>query len=316
MNNYYTKYLKYKNKYLELKNNINQVGGKKLKKTKFTKIINNLLGGGKIDEKIKDIFSTFNSETDSLQENTSELEKIFVKNCISPCHGIEHAKTVMYNAWEALKDYPELSKDNKLAVLLAALLHDADDGKFFPSHKNNENLKLVLQKKGKPFVDTVEYMVNLVSSSKNGNSIPDDVVGKEWMLIPRYADRLEAIGLIGIERCLTYNLKISKPLFLPTTPRPTTEKEIWAIATKERYERAIAEKNTGESMIDHYYDKLLYISTFPIKNRFFDKECEIRRKPLIEFLIMFGKKGTITPDEIKKFIEERKPHISHEDEDT
>jgi hypothetical protein len=69
-------------------------------------------------------------------------------------------------------------------------------------------------------------------------------------------------------------------------------------------------------MIDHYYDKLLYISTFPIKNRFFDKECEIRRKPLIEFLIMFGKKGTITPDEIKKFIEERKPHISHEDEDT
>lgn len=328
MNNYYTKYLKYKNKYLELKNNINQNinqnGGKKIKKTKltkirktkFTKIINNLLGGGKIEKTIKEIFSTFNSETDSLEENTSELEKIFVKNNISPCHGIEHAKTVMYNAWEALKDYPELSKDNILAVLLAALLHDADDGKFFPNHKNNENLKLVLQKKGKAFVDKIEYMVNLVSSSKNGNSIPDDVVGKEWMLIPRYADRLEAIGLIGIERCLTYNLQGKRPLYLSTTPRPKTEKEIWAIATKERYERAIAEKNAGESMIDHYYDKLLYISTFPISNTFFDEECKIRRRPLIDFLIMFGKKGSITPEEIKEFIRLRKPNISHEDEDT
>jgi uncharacterized protein len=321
MNNYYTKYLKYKNKYIELKNNINQTGGKKikkLKKTKFTKIINILLGGGKIEKTLEEIFSTFNgdSDGDSLQDNANSLEEIFVEKKISPCHGINHAKAVMYNAWEALKDYPKLSKNDKLAVLLAALLHDADDGKFFPCHKNNENLKLVLHKKGKDFVDKIEYMVNLVSSSKNGNIIPDDIKDKEWMLIPRYADRLEAIGLIGIERCLTYNLTISRPLFLSTTPRPKTEKQIWAIATKERYERAIAEKNSGASMIDHYYDKLLYISKFPISNSFFDKECEIRRKPLIEFLIMFGKTGTITKEEITKFIEDRKAPTSHECEDT
>jgi uncharacterized protein len=310
--NYYLKYLKYKNKYIELKNNKNQIGGKK---TKFTKILNILLGGGKIEETLKEIFSTFNSDTDSLQDYTNTLKGIFETNNISPCHGIEHAKAVMYNAWEALKDYPDLPVDDKLAVLLAALLHDADDGKFFPCHRNNENLKLVLQKKGRDFVDKVEYMVNLVSSSKNGNIIPDDIADKEWMLIPRYADRLEAIGLIGIERCLTYNLSKEKPLYLATTPRPTTEEEIWNIATEERYDRAIKEKNPGDSMIDHYYDKLLHISKFPIRNTFFDEECEIRRKPLIEFLIMFSKKGSITREEIENFIRERRSPTSHEDED-
>ena len=98
MNNYYEKYLKYKNKYIELKNVINQIGGKKIKKTKFTKIINNLLGGGIIEETLEKIFNSFNSDTDSLQDNANSLEEIFVKYKISPCHGIEHAKKVMYNA--------------------------------------------------------------------------------------------------------------------------------------------------------------------------------------------------------------------------
>jgi uncharacterized protein len=217
----------------------------------------------------------------------------------------------MYNAWQALKYVSNISENDKLAVLVASLLHDADDGKFFPTHKNNENLKLVLQKKDEEFVNKVENMVNLVSSSKNGNTIPDDIKDKLWMLIPRYADRLEAIGLIGIERCLTYNSTITRPLYVATTPRPKNEKEIWKIATKKRYEEA--QGYIGDSMIDHYYDKLLYISKFPIKNKFFDKECKERRKPLIEFLIMFGKKGSITKQEITKFIEDKKVPISHED---
>jgi hypothetical protein len=71
MNNYYEKYLKYKNKYLKLKNDINQIGGKK---TKFTKIINNLLGGGIIEKTLEKIFNTFNSDTDLLQDNANSLE--------------------------------------------------------------------------------------------------------------------------------------------------------------------------------------------------------------------------------------------------
>jgi uncharacterized protein len=154
-------------------------------------------------------------------------------------------------------------------------------------------------------------MVNLVSSSKNGDSIPDEIGNDLWKLIPRYADRIEALGLIGIERCFTYTTKVEKPLYIETTPTPTTEKDIWKFATEERYK---AYSGNSISMIDHYYDKLLRLSIFPIKNIYFDKECKNRIKPLIDFLIMFGKKKSITVEEIKKFIEEEKASISIEHE--
>jgi uncharacterized protein len=310
---FYKKYLSYKNKYLSLKNNLNLLGGSK-RNNKKNNIIKILLGGGDYEDTLKKIFTDFNVKSDptlteSLEDNVMSLQGILEAHKVSPCHGIDHAKKVMYHAWKALEDYPRLSKDDKLAVLLAALLHDADDGKFFPDNKNNENLRLVLKMKGRDFVENIVTMVNLVSSSKNGDNIPAGI--PEWMVIPRYADRIEAIGLIGIERCFTYNKKITNPLFLPTTPRPTTEKEIWAIATKERYE---AYNGNSMSMIDHYYDKLLRLSKFPIRNRYFDKECDERIAPLIEFLIMFGTKGTITEAEIEKFIQDKKAHISVEDE--
>ena len=138
-----------------------------------------------------------------------KLGQIFNDNKVSPCHGIEHAKIVMDHSRRALQFY-DISDEDKLLVEYAALLHDFDDRKFFPSHLNYDNLRQVLSTKSGDFVDKVIYMVSIVSSSKNGDSIPLNVYGKEWMLIPRYADRIEAIGIIGIERCYTYTKNVSK----------------------------------------------------------------------------------------------------------
>ena len=306
MQNYNKKYLKYKSKYLSLK--------KQLDKSHSFK---NLVGGYKtyIDA-LSEIYENFkgDDETKSIEHSVDLLQDVLEKNNVSPCHGIEHAKIVMYHAFNALEDYPDISEEDKLAVLLAALLHDADDGKFFPDHHDYENLRRVLADNGKSpaFIDKVAYMVSIVSASKNGDTIPDDVRGKEWMLIPRYADRLEAIGLIGIERCLTYSLP-RMPLFISTTPRPITEEEIWSFATEERYSQ-YATGLKSKSMIDHYYDKLLRLSIFPIRNTYFDAECKVRRAPLIKFLIWFGKKGEITQADVESFIKENKVHISHSDE--
>jgi hypothetical protein len=41
-------------------------------------------------------------------------------------------------------------------------------------------------------------------------------------------------------------------------------------------------------MVDHFYDKLIGISVFPLKNIYFDKECEVRRKPLMDFLFYYN----------------------------
>jgi len=302
-------YLKYKSEYLFLKKKSfpHRLHGGHLKKSKLRKKFNKMIGGfGEYINALTEIFAKFAGDDpkNSIESDVNLLGEILEEKKVSSCHGIDHAKKVMYHAWRAIQEY-DLSKEDQMAVLLAALLHDADDGKFFPDHKNYENLRKILQQTGKStdFIENVVQMVSIVSSSKNGDTIPTYVVGREWMLVPRYADRIEAIGIIGIERCYTYTKNVSRlPLYLETTPRATTEETIWKIATPERYNEY---KGKSLSMIDHYYDKLLRLATFPIKNKYFDDECSKRRQPLIDLLLQFGRNGSITGEEIEEFIKER-----------
>ena len=259
---FYKKYLMYKNKYLKLQ-------------TQFIKV-----GGGQI--------------------HIDRLKEILEKNNVSPCHGIEHAKQVMTHAELALDsgNY-RITEEQKEAVLLAALLHDADDGKFFKTHTNNENLRVVIGDKSDEFIEFVAKLVNWVSASKNGDTIPEEAVGKDWMLIPRYADRLEALGMIGVQRCFTYTMNTSAPLYTEQTPRPKTEEELWQIASQERYQ---AYSGKSVSMIDHFYDKLLRLAVYPIRNPYFEAECKKRIKPLIDFVLKFGRGEILTKEQIQEFI--------------
>lgn len=228
------------------------------------------------------------------------LNDILTTNDVCPSHGIDHAISVMKHAGLAL-DFAAFFVDESIrkCVLLAALLHDADDRKFFPNNSDYENLRKVLCDLAFDEVELIIRMVSIVSSSKNGDKIPQDAVENEWLLYPRYADRLEAIGLIGVERCFRYGITVGNPLYVETTPRPTSEKEIWTVATEERYNRY---SGVSDSMIDHYFDKLIRASVFPIRNRYFDEETEKRRKPTIDFVLMFGNKKTITNEDVYEFI--------------
>jgi uncharacterized protein len=228
------------------------------------------------------------------------LNKILTTHKVCPSHGIDHAVAVMNHAENALNK-ATFTVDTRIknCVLLAALLHDADDRKFFPNNKDYENLRSVIHDMACDDVELIIRMVSLVSSSKNGDSIPEDAVRNEWLLYPRYADRLEAIGIIGVERCYQYALTSKNPLYVATTPCVTTEEDMWTVATIERYN---SYKGVSDSMIDHYYDKLLRAAMFPIRNEYFDSETNIRRKPSIDFVLMFGRNKSISDEEVKTFI--------------
>lgn len=228
------------------------------------------------------------------------LQLILEKNNVCESHGITHAIKVYEHANNALYYVNEITDDDKLAVLFASLLHDADDKKFFPKHRNYENLRCVMDDINTNILNNVIRMVELVSASKNGDSIPDDIKDNQWMLIPRYADRLEAIGIIGISRCWQYTKTIKNPLYLETTERAIDENDLWTnIATEERYKKY---NGNSVSMIDHFYDKLLRLTIFPLKNKYFDNMCVERRKSLIIFLLDYGKTGIMTDDIITDFI--------------
>ena len=64
---------------------------------------------------------------------------------------------------------------------LAALLHDADDKKYFPKNKRYENARSIMDKVLKKKADTFDIalvkkeaceMISYVSASDNGNSVP------------------------------------------------------------------------------------------------------------------------------------------------
>ncbi len=223
------------------------------------------------------------------------LHKLCQQHNVEECHGVQHALNVFDHANRALlvSDQPK-SDEERDAVRLAALLHDADDRKFFPASSNYENARNIL-KKVLPNRENIHKliikMIALVSCTKNGNSSQTEV--EEWQLIPRISDRLEAIGLIGVFRAYTYTKHVGDPLFLRCTPRVTTEEELHQVATKERFENYVNGK-PSVSMIDHFYDKLLHIGNpnlLSIKNVYLRSEARIRHQYMVEFVLYFGMTG-------------------------
>ena len=218
-----------------------------------------------------------------MQYYIEKLSKLLDAHNVCPSHGIDHALNVVAHAEKALK-YENLDQTNTEAVKLAALLHDADDRKFFPDNTQYENLKFILNDKPDDFVELVLQMVKLVSASTNGDNIPEYIKDRLWLLIPRYADRLEAIGIVGIRRCYVYGIGIGNPLFVDSTPRLTDEDQIIKLAQ----EKFTQYKGVSLSIMDHFYDKLIAIGIFPYSNPYFDNESKLRRQPIMDFVKYFG----------------------------
>lgn len=210
-------------------------------------------------------------------------------------HGIEHARQVVKHVENAFKYAPELTAEQKYAICLAALLHDADDHKYFPDSKDYQNARYVLNQLqiSKDLIELIIEMIKLVSCSQNGNSKVESA--KEWMLYPRYADRLEALGEIGLVRCWLYTQHVDRPLYTSNTIRATTKEDLYSqAATSERFNAYLKAKGKGgsSSFIDHFYDKLLHIDEVGT-NKYFVDECRRRMQIMEDFILDFGSTGEV-----------------------
>lgn len=124
------------------------------------------------------------------------LENIFTGN--SDGHGANHSLRVYNNALNIRKAY----KCKALYVDLGALLHDVDDHKLF-NNKNNENARKFLIENdfdSKVIEDIIE-IINSVSFTKNKGTKPKTLEA----CIVQDADRLDAIGAIGVARTFMYS---------------------------------------------------------------------------------------------------------------
>ena len=134
-----------------------------------------------------------------IDEAINYIRELFAENADG--HGFEHAMRVYRNALLIAETEPEA---DRLVVSLGALLHDADDHKLF-STENNANARRFLEAQGvdRETADRICGAVNSVSFSRNRGKHPDTIEGR----IIQDADRLDAIGAIGIARTFAYGGK-------------------------------------------------------------------------------------------------------------
>ena len=278
---------------------------KENKNTKKIKHYKKMVGGYKsLDKKyLKELDKIIKEVNETREENKK----------IDESHGLHHGLIVCCNVSKALEHNSNINDRQKLLVKLAALLHDIDDHKYFPDNHKFENARKILNNSNIQKIDdltdnevaTILLMIYLVSSSTHGDTMPCDV--PEWYFYPRYADRLEAVGIIGLERTYEYTLKKGQPLYTNNTQRAKNKNDLYDnIATVERYKQYSMPGSASKSMVDHIYDKLLRLGDFPINNKYFKKECDSRIKPLSDFCLEFSKnypKGELVKfdDDFDKF---------------
>ena len=138
---------------------------------------------------------------------------------------------------------------DSLVVALGALLHDIADSKF---HEGDETIgpKTAREFLFKHNVDSsvIEHVIKIIENISFNKSLE---IGEKFtsseLDVSQDADRLDAIGAIGIARCFNYGGFKNRKLFDPSI-KPNME------MTKEEYKKSTA------PTINHFYEKLLLLS--------------------------------------------------------
>jgi len=233
----------------------------------------------------------------AVTDATARLGALLDRAGVDDAHGLGHALAVLAHVDRALEcAEPPIDPDRALAVRLAALLHDADDRKLFKQSVGHENAARILQEcRVDPQVAAYALRcIALVACSANGDACPPEARAAPELLWPRWADRLEATGDVGIVRCAQYNRACGAPIALESTPRPTDAPQVWGYATPERYAVYQASGGSSRSMLDHFYDKLLHVANPPVdvvRNAYLESAAAERAAPLVAVCLAYARGG-------------------------
>ena len=181
-----------------------------------------------------------------------------------PAHDFEHVMRVYNNAQKISKK----EKANQKLVLSAALLHDivsypkSSKRSKFSSIESAKKSKLILKKY--EFTDEEIAVVSnaIADHSFSQNKIPQTLEGK----ILQDADRLDALGAIGIARVFATSGSLNLPFYNiddPFCAKRNPDDNLWAI--------------------DHFFNKLLKLE-FMMNTKSGKIEAKKRTKVLKAFL--------------------------------
>ena len=171
-----------------------------------------------------------------------------IKNCLTYIKDYFKNESSGHDYFHTLRGYKiathiaKKEKANEDIVQLAALLHDVDDYKLSKNtYKNKDNARKFLEDN-----NLEENKINLICkiideiSFKGTDSItPTSLEGK----VVQDADRLDAIGAIGIARCFTFGGHHNRVMYDPeVTPNLSMNETEY--------------RNHVSTTLNHFYEKL------------------------------------------------------------
>lgn len=156
-------------------------------------------------------------------------------------HDISHIKRVLSNA----QLINESEKGNAFLIEAGVLLHDITDEKLFNKEQAEKELIIFLQE-NEVYEDTIQLLLSIINAVSFGSEFDKSVKLSLEQKVVRDADRLDAIGAIGIARAFHYGGGKNRELFNEDIPPQTYQ------STKEY------RKSTSPT-INHFYEKLLLL---------------------------------------------------------
>lgn len=202
----------------------------------------------------------------------------FVKETLQDAEGGHdwfHIQRVFNNTMLIAKD----EKVDILVVSLGALLHDIADAKF---HDGDESIgpkmashflsSLGVNKRVIRHVEKIIINISFKSSLENGKTKKRRFNSKELQVV-QDADRLDAMGAIGIARTFNYGGFKNRAIYNPDIP-PNLK------MTKDEYKKSTA------PTINHFYEKLLLLKD-KMNTKTGKELAEKRHQYMLDFLKQF-----------------------------
>ncbi len=185
-------------------------------------------------------------------------------------HDWWHIKRVINNA----RLINKTEKADTFIIELALLLHDIGDRKVIKKENDDYTIAenfLKKQKINNDLIIKIMFIIKNMSFSKSLNNKKENL-SKEFH-IAQDADRLDAIGAIGIARTFAYGGNKNRPLYDPT-------KKAQKINTTKNY------RKLNSSSFHHFEEKLLLLKDL-INTKTAKKIAEKRHKYMEKYTEQF-----------------------------
>jgi len=186
-------------------------------------------------------------------------------------HDWWHIERVLNNA----RLINKTEKGDAFVIELAVLLHDVGDRKVIHKEEDDYTIAEDFLKKMKVSPDVIEHVIFIIKNMSFSKSLNNKKSAQsiEFSVV-QDADRIEAIGAIGIARAFAYGGSKGRPLYDPT-------KKAQKITSTKSYQKL------NSSTFHHFEEKLLLLKDLmntQTARKIAEKRNDYMKKYLEQFL--------------------------------